>query len=45
MTLHDAPCPKRTTLFSSMASISQLDLGTLTKKEKAKRIKLKTVRA
>ena len=44
MALHDGPCPKRTVMFSSMATISTLDLGPLTKAERRRRTSLQTVR-
>ena len=45
MALHDAPCAKRTVLYSSMATISSLDLGRLSKEERERRTSVTTVRA
>ena len=44
MALHDAPSAKRTVLFSSMATISSLDLGRLSRAERERRTSLATVR-
>ena len=45
MMLHGSGSPKRTIILSPMPTISQLDLGRLSKADKAKRTKITTVRA
>ncbi|CAE7424690.1 unnamed protein product [Symbiodinium sp. CCMP2456] len=44
MMLHGSGSPKRTIVLSPMVTISELDLGRLTKAEKAKRTNIRTVR-